>query len=278
MDMTPDARALAEYEATGYLSPIPLLDADQVLQARACFDALEAAEGVERSVIGLRGRHFDQRFIWDLATHPRLLDWIELLAGPDLLLLSTHVFCKYPGGSDGHFVAWHQDVTYWGLAPPQAFTAWIAIDDSDTGNGCMEVVPGTHRNGVMAHGKASRSNNLLASNQAIAAETLDADKIVPLVLEAGQFSLHDGALVHGSRPNTSTRRRCGLTVRFVRPEVKQVKDNNTDGRWKALSVRGRDPYQNFGVTPAPFPQAQSVEALFADAPVPAARSPRAGNQ
>src|SRR5207244_2165335 len=117
------------------------------------FDAVEARVGRELAEIKLHDRHLDEEFVWRLATHPRVLDAVEELIGPDILLLGSHFFCKYPAEERGErFVAWHQDVTYWGLEPPFALSAWVAIDDADEANGCMRAIPGSHRAGVLTHG------------------------------------------------------------------------------------------------------------------------------
>ena len=119
-------------------------------------------------------------------------------------------------------MAWHQDVTYWGLEPPRAITAWIAIDDADVENGCMSVIPGSHRLGVLEHGKSGRTGNLLSINQEVPEDLVDEVRAVSMPLRAGQMSLHDGMLLHGSHPNRSSRRRCGLAVRFTTPDVRQT--------------------------------------------------------
>ena len=245
----PGTAALTRYQRDGFLSPISLLDAEKVGRYRTAFDTLEREEGRDKCVIQLKGRHTDQLFVRELATHPRVLDWIESLVGPDLMLMSTHFFCKYPGDDAGHFVAWHQDVTYWGLEPAEAITAWIAIDTSDRANGCMEVIPGSHRQGLYEHGTSTRPNNLLATNQAIAERHLALESVVPLELQAGQMSIHHGALAHASRPNTSGRRRCGLTARFITPEVRQVRANNSGLWWQPELVRGKDRFNHWEHSP-----------------------------
>ena len=111
--LSPDQ--IATYRRDGVLTGIPVDTADEAAEYRRRFDRLEAAEGNERSQNKIFDRHFDQPFLWEIATHPGILDCVEALYGPNLLLLSTHVFCKY-GPSDG-FVAWHQDLTYWGIDP-----------------------------------------------------------------------------------------------------------------------------------------------------------------
>jgi len=229
------------YRANGFLSGLSVVATAEAARIREQFDALEERMGRERTRIGLVDRHFEEPFIWDLATHPEILGCVEALLGPDVLLLATHFFCKY--GQDAKFVAWHQDVTYWGLEPPIAITAWVAVDDSDRENGCMRVIPGSHIDGIRAHGKSGREGNLLSIDQEVPTSEEEEQSAVDLPLLAGQMSLHDGALIHGSLPNRSDRRRCGLTLRYVPAHVRQTAENSTGGRWKAVSPRSFRPFR-----------------------------------
>jgi ectoine hydroxylase-related dioxygenase (phytanoyl-CoA dioxygenase family) len=238
------------YETEGFVSGIPIENEAGALRYQRQFDALEAKEGRENCQTGMLDRHFDLEFIWQLATHPKILECIEDLIGPDVLLLATHAFCKY-GPQQEKFVAWHQDVTYWGLEPPEALTAWYAIDDSDCENGCMRVIPGTHL-GFREHGKSEREGNLLSVNQEAAISEDEEKGAVDFVLKAGEISIHHGTIIHGSLPNRSTRRRCGLTIRYIPPWVKPV-DSASVKRWKAILLRGQARYKNFETTPKPFP-------------------------
>ncbi len=232
------------WEAQGYLTQLDILTDSEVQHYRACFDQLEASEGKDKAQVGLLDRHFDVEFVWRLATHPLILEWARTILGPDVLLLATHFFCKYPSRGD-RFVAWHQDVTYWGLDPPFAITAWLAIDDSDEENGCMRIIPGSHLSEILDHGKSSKEGNLLSVNQEIPDALVNVASAVDLVLRAGQMSLHHGKLIHGSNPNRSRRRRCGLTIRFIPPSVQQAENQPTRGRWRPILVCGKDPYQHF---------------------------------
>jgi len=238
------------FETNGYLTSLAIHDVDDVARVRRDFDQLEVKEGKEHCQIGLQGRHMDTRFIWELATNPRILDTIEMLMGPDIMVLSTHFFCKYPG-NETKFVAWHQDVTYWGLEPPYALTAWYAVDASDVENGCMRVIPGSHRSGILEHGESDKAGNLLSINQQVA-ESVDENQAVDLVLEAGQISIHHGHLIHGSNPNRSDRRRCGLTIRYCPPSVKHARPNSVKKPWPAVLARGEDRFQHFGDLQVPF--------------------------
>ena len=242
-----DSRQADTYRTAGYLSGLRVADTEDALRYRNAFDVLEAQEGKEKAQIGLLDRHFDQPFLWELATRPNLLDCVESLIGPNFLLLATHFFCKY--GPDDKFVAWHQDATYWGLEPPQALTVWYAVDGSDVENGCMRVIPGSHQGGLRAHGKAGTAGNLLSINQEAPVTEEEERSAVDLILRPGEISVHDGALIHGSLPNRSQRRRCGLTLRYVPTSVKPTELNSMGKRWRAVLVRGTDREKNFGDGP-----------------------------
>lgn len=241
------------YKRDGYIRAIDVIDGPQINSYRQAFDDLESRVGKETAQIGLIDHHFEEEFIWELATHPTVLDTIEALIGPNVLLLATHFFNKYGEGEQAEtFVAWHQDVAFWGLEPPKAITAWYAVDDSDVENGCMQVIPSTHVPGVVEHGQAERAGNLLSINQEIHVSPDQAASAVDLPLHAGQMSIHDGTLIHGSLPNRSNRRRCGLTLRYVPTWVRQADDNSLGGRWKPILVRGQDEERNFGEWKTPW--------------------------
>ncbi len=239
------------YQEDGLLTGIPVLDSERANRFRTHFDALERKEGRERCAIGLLDRHFDLKFIWEIATDPVILDVIENVIGPNIHLLATHFFCKY-GPESKKFVAWHQDVTYWGLEPPEAATAWYAVDDSDVENGCMRAIPGSHKSGIRTHGKSQEAGNLLSINQEIAVTTREETSAVDMPLKAGEISLHDGALIHGSLPNRTPRRRCGLTLRYIRTSTKQPQSNSRGQGYRAVLVRGMDKESHFGGIPVPF--------------------------
>ena len=231
-----------QFDLNGYLSAIDILSGLEVAEVRAAFDELEARIGKKEAQIGVMGREREFSWLWELAVNPRILDAVKDAYGANLLLIGTHVFCKYPVEDMGaeSFVAWHQDVTYWGLEPPKAITAWLAIDDSNEENGAMMVIPGSHKVGIVDHGKSHVQGNLLSVNQEVSDEVFDLNSAVTLSLRAGQVSLHDGLTIHGSHPNRSTRRRCGAAIRFTTPEVRAVGNENQTFQWQAVLVRGEN--------------------------------------
>ncbi|MEM7506168.1 MAG: phytanoyl-CoA dioxygenase family protein [Pseudomonadota bacterium] len=146
----------------------------------------------------------------DLACDPDILDLVEAAIGPDIVLWGCHMFCK-PAG-DGMEVPWHQDGHYWPIRPLATCTVWIALESSDPGNGCLRVIPGSHRGERLFQ---HRDQAGAALSQRLAPDAFDEDKAVDLTLDPGQMSLHDVYLIHGSRPNRSDRRRAGLAIRYM---------------------------------------------------------------
>lgn len=146
-----------------------------------------------------------------LARTPAILDMVEQLLGPDIVLWGCQVFCKPPG--DGREVPWHQDGRYWPIRPLATVTAWVAIDDSTVENGCMRFMPGSHRAGRSYRHRADDRSDL-ALDLTID-EDLDLSAARDVVLQAGRMSLHHVFLVHGSNANRSSRRRAGVAIRYM---------------------------------------------------------------
>jgi len=248
-----DSNRIESYRRDGFLSGIRVMTDSEIRQYRDGFDALEAREGCQKSANQLADPHFDHRFVWDIATHPDILDCVTALIGPNVFLLSSHFFCKH--GPDDKFVAWHQDLRYWGLEPPVAVSAWYAVDDSDVENGCMRVVPGFNRDRLLEHGKSGQEGNLLTINQEVEVDEQDEERAVNCVLKAGEISLHGGTVVHGSLPNRSTRRRCGLAIPYIPTHLKPTAPGpiGTDLKWRPILVRGVDREKHFEPVQCPFP-------------------------
>ena len=202
------------YEHDGFLFPIFVLSDDEVETYRSAFDAVEAHVGGMLMRLDLGHLYF--RWAYDLATHPAVLDAVEDILGPDLLIHATLIFCKYPGNDA--YVSWHQDSVYsgWHLTP--SVSAWIALTDSTLESGCMRVIPGSHRQGLQPHVELKTVNNLLERGEQVQM-AVDEGEVVDLVLRAGQMSLHHNTVIHKSNPNVSGARRIGFIVRFVSSQL-----------------------------------------------------------
>ena len=175
--------------------------------------------------------------------HEPILEAVGRLLGPDLLLWNSGFVVKPPGS--GYFASWHQDLLYWGLEPQEAMTAWLAFTESTVENGCLRCVPGTHRGGLLPVTETFAKDNMLSRGQEVDVPEAET-KAVDLVLRPGEFSLHHGLTVHSSNPNRSASTRIGMTMTFVRPEVRSTKGCDT-----ATLVRGRDGYRHFDLNPRP---------------------------
>jgi ectoine hydroxylase-related dioxygenase (phytanoyl-CoA dioxygenase family) len=149
---------------------------------------------------------------FEIASDPAILDMVELLIGPDIVLWGCQSFCKPPG--DGLEVPMHQDGSYWPIRPLATCTAWVAIDDCDAENGCLRVVPGSHREERTYRHQQLQREDVVLTQQICEGEIGDR-AAVDVALRAGELSLHDVHLVHGSNPNRSARRRAGLAIRYM---------------------------------------------------------------
>jgi hypothetical protein len=200
------------FNERGYLSPLDALNPVETEASRSYFDTLlETIHNMHdgRNAYSIMGYHNRCKGIWDLAMHPRILDYIEDLLGPNIVCWSSHYFCKL--AQDPKHVPWHQDATYWPVRPTRTITVWLAIDDVDSANAPMRFIPGSHLMGK-AEWHVAAGNYVLP--QEIPNAT-DFGEPVANLLQAGQISIHASTVIHGSEPNTSNRRRCGLTFRYI---------------------------------------------------------------
>ncbi len=229
--LTPEQ--IEHYNREGYVRPFDAYSASEIAELRRYFDKLLADMGPD-GAFGINCYQARLSGIWDIATDARLLDYVEDIVGPNIVCWATAVLSK-PAGSE-KFVPWHQDASFWSLSPARTVTVWLAIDDADEDNSAMLWIPRTHDKG---HLELEPSGE----DAAFHIQTANADSMgTPVVdkLRAGQFSLHADMLVHGSRPNHSKRRRCGLTLRYCPPEVRIV-DEAWSAGVEAIICRGQDP-------------------------------------
>lgn len=230
------------YHREGLVFPLPALSTAEVEYFRACHDELDRSLGGQPTAVQKGDRHLDVKWICDLATHTVVLDAVEDIIGPDILIHSSTIFTKYAG--DEKFVSWHQDSHYWGLSEPRLVSAWIALTDSTIDNGCLRVVPRTHTR-AFAHLEEPQRTNILTRGHTVC-DSLDEAQAIDIVLRAGQMSFHHANLVHGSNPNTSPSPRIGVAVRYVATAVKQKQSHIP-----VILARGRDDYHHYRLQDRP---------------------------
>jgi len=249
--------ALATYERDGILFPIPVLSKEETARFRGAYNSFCEQLGARPNAAQSRNPHLFHRWAYDLATHARVLDAVEQIIGPNILVHHATLFCKYP--HDGAFVSWHQDGYYLDLSEPLLVSAWIALSDSNVANGCMRVVRRSHESGRVQHATSAISErNLLPSGLEIACEVDECDA-TDVVLRAGEMSLHHVNLVHGSNANDSAQPRLGFAVRYVAPSVRQ-----SVAKVPTVLARGRDEQGYFESVQSP-PVYSFDEAITAQA-------------
>ena len=222
------------YHRQGYLAGFQIFEEDQCSRFLELYWRLRKLLPSGMSTQEMDWWHATDNELWELCKHPKILDYVESILGPDFFLWGTQFFSKEPG--DGKTTPWHQDAFYWPLFPHKAVTVWLAFSDSDEGNGAMMVVPGSHRAGKLKYRKTTQDSDVL--DMVLEHGEFRESNAVPLILKAGQISLHDDNIIHGSAPNHSQRLRCGLTMRYSAGEVRG--DLSVWPFFKAFWVRGVD--------------------------------------
>jgi ectoine hydroxylase-related dioxygenase (phytanoyl-CoA dioxygenase family) len=238
---------VAQYQRDGYVFPVDCLTAQEVAYFRGRLEAFEQEQGNTFGKLPdlVRSKsHLLFRWMDALVRHPNVLDAVESLIGPDILLYHLTSWLKEP--HEPSHVSWHQDGTYFGLEPAMQVTAWIALTDATEEMGCIRLVPGSHVTGQQPHEDKATPGNLLSRGQTIA-RRIDAGDAITMPLRAGQISLHHTHVVHCSEPNRTGRRRIGIGVSYIPPQCRLV----NDVRVTASLLRGEDRYGHFEQEPRP---------------------------
>jgi hypothetical protein len=221
------------YERDGYVCPIDVLSPEEVRQARGELEDWERARGQlidfpEKSKSYLLFDWADR-----LVHHPRILDAVEDVIGPDILVYHSTLFVKE--ARTPAYVRWHQDSTYFYLQPHLHVTAWVALSDASVAAGCMHALQGSHRWGAFEHDDRPDPMNMIRRGQGIS-DRFDQETGVPLPVGPGQMSLHHTDLVHASGGNQSDDRRLGYAISYIPASVRP----SGPVQPSALCVRGRD--------------------------------------
>jgi hypothetical protein len=208
--LSPDQ--VSSFYRDGYLFPLQVLSSEEAAGYRAQLQALSDHMG--------KLKRFDQchlffRWAYDLALQPAVLDIIEDIIGPDILVHSSRIFYKHP--HDPAYVSWHVDGRYSGLNDELSPTAWIALSDSTVENGCLRVVRGSQSLEAYPYTERPSQENLENHGQEITLP-IDETQVVSMTLKPGEMSLHDVNIIHGSEANRSSTCRIGFSVSYITPE------------------------------------------------------------
>ena len=226
---------LDHYKNKGYVSPVSALTSIEAIEIREEIEKIEkdwpgALEGINRNYIHLISPIFNK-----VCLNKNILDAVESIIGKNILICGTTLFIKNP--NEKGFVSFHQDAKYIGLEPHNWVTVWVAVTDTNEKNGCMRMLPGSHKEDLKTHEQKFDENNLLTRGQTIA--NVQLDRTDPIILKAGQVSLHHPKIVHGSGLNQSNDRRIGFVIQsYIGTNVNQV-----IGKMYVQRARGEDEHK-----------------------------------
>ena len=235
MALNPQNLLVDRYWQEGFIDGIEVLSAEEVKIHRAHLENAERALG--HSLHYMSRVHTVLRSPYELATHPALVDLVEKIIGPDVLLYNVTYIIKEP--HTNNFASFHQDLTYWGFDGTEQVSAWLALSPATAESGCMRFIPGSHRSGLRDQVTGDDPDNVLFQSQTI--EDVNEEEVVYSTLLPGRASLHHGWAIHASGPNISDDRRIGLNIQYISPKMKQTKDASDS----AILIRGKDRYGHF---------------------------------
>lgn len=242
------ADKIQQWMHDGFLSPFPMLDAAELEACRQGVARYEAWLGAPINAHPeMKWRTMPYLLMpWAarLARDPRILDKVEGLLGPDLLIFTSTFFIKEPHSPT--IAAWHQDSTYYGLEPREEVTVWIALTEASEAAGCMEALSFHGAPRQMSHVSRVVQNSVNRAGQVIT-EPLDESAPVAMPLRPGWFSMHHGLCAHRSGPNSASHRRIGLGLNYIPTHARP----SGSVRQAAMLVRGTDRYGHFA--PAEWP-------------------------
>ena len=215
---------LKQYKDEGFVSPINIFTEEKAKEIRSEIELIENKIPGELEKSGRYNAHLISPLLDEVAHNSIILDAVESLIGKNILVCGTTLFIKNP--SEKGFVSYHQDAKYIGLEPHNWVTAWVAITDSNENNGCMRMWSGSHKSNLKEHDQNFNEGNLLTRGQTI--RNVPKEKTTPLILKAGQMSLHHPTVVHGSDFNNSNDRRIGFVIQsYIGTNVKQILGKNS---------------------------------------------------
>jgi ectoine hydroxylase-related dioxygenase (phytanoyl-CoA dioxygenase family) len=217
---------------------LSLEQADQAY--RRFFDTLgQSPYEPKPADMNLSAWHQHHRWAYDLATHPSIVAAMKQILGDHLVLWAMHFWYKEPGNEK--FIPWHQDINYWPMEPAINATAWVTLGFSMKENGCLKLIPGTHR-ALVEH--VSLNDDKSTFGQGLSADQVDESKAVDMEMSPGQMVFFNEAIFHGSENNSSNIPRVAFSVRYTTPVVK-FKMGDWEGdkeRIKTFLVSGKDAY------------------------------------
>ncbi|MEE8116529.1 MAG: phytanoyl-CoA dioxygenase family protein [Gemmatimonadales bacterium] len=246
---------IEQFWRDGYIPPLRVVPEQSAREMRRQLEAYEAEHGGPLKGSVRFKSHLLFKWLNDLIRNPTILDAVEDLIGPNILVWSTDWWIKEAHSQS--FVSWHQDSQYWGLDTGKLVTAWVGLSPSTIESGCMRVLPGSHLGPDLPHRDTYHDDNLLTRGQEIV-EGIHESKAINLEVRTGEAAIFAFRIAHASHPNTSDDRRIGMAIRFIPPDARQTRAE----RDIASLVRGEDALGNFEHEPIPATDFDPVVVEF----------------
>ena len=211
---------IASFRKNGYLGPFKAFEPDEMLHVQQVIMDRIIPTPTPYCPFGLRVRHLDSATIFDLCAAPEIIGRVSSLFGPDIILWNSNIFNKPPAKAGlMEEYPWHQDHYNWQMEPVLNISAWLAITPATTENGCVEVIPESHKLTIPPVLDTDPQLSIRFGGVASDPSYVDETKKVSLTLEPGQFFLFNERILHHSNPNRSRQSRLGLAMRFTVPIV-----------------------------------------------------------
>ncbi|MDE0460197.1 MAG: phytanoyl-CoA dioxygenase family protein [Chromatiales bacterium] len=236
--------AVEQFRRDGFYAPLQVASKEEARRMRAHLEAYENEHGGPLKGSARFKSHLLFKWLADFIRSPRVLDPVEDVIGPDIMVWSTDWWLKEANSPS--YVSWHQDSQYWGLDSEKLVTVWVALSPSNVASGCMRYMPGSHLGPDLPHRETYHEDNLLTRGQEIT-EGIDESRAVNVELEPGEGSLFAFRIAHASHPNRTDDRRIGLAIRFIPPDARQVRSDHDS----VALVRGVDTCGHFELEPEP---------------------------
>ena len=228
-------KQIEQLETEGYCRSMRIFNAQEIAHY---LQQLEATEQRDAKLAVRMESQPHLLFPWmsELVRNATFVDAWEDLFGFDLLLTSTSLRRKEPGA--GQHAGWHQD-TFYIRYEPRCYVCLVALTDQNVDNGCLHVIPGSHRWKLLDHADTEDLTSVLTRGQRIT-EDFDDSGAVPIELEAGEIMFFHPGIVHGSPPNHSSQRRVLMLVEVCPPQTRRL-----GIRGRATLLRGQDTHGHF---------------------------------
>lgn len=229
--LTPDQ--VDSFHRNGFIGPFPAMSPEEMHSLHPAIDAAMDRQSYAKPPRDrVHNLHLHEEVVMDLCRSPAIVDRIRCILGDDLLLWRSNFFVKEPGGKE---IPWHQDVSYWPIEPAIICSAWLAIDSVDEENSCPNFIPGSHRKVIpTVPAGEEMSFHMMADPKEV-----DTSQAIPFIMKPGEFVLFNERALHQSNKNLSNRRRMGLAIRTVVPQVKVLDYDSEDH--VLIQLHGNDP-------------------------------------